>query len=181
MLPSTTPSTDAARPSALQHTHRLEPDDVVVELTTRHLFGLGKVLASVRLVLAEVQLDERGRLVSLEAVLDPASFSSGSRSRDRAVTSARLLDAAQHPHLSFRSRRVVPTAGGGWTVEGTLTARGVDAPVTLEVRPAGPGNGPVRATARVDRFAHGITAGRCLASRHLDVAITVVAESPAQP
>lgn len=134
--------------------------------------------ASVRLVSGQVRLDAAGGLVGVEAELDTASFASGSRSRDAAVISARLLDATQHPRLVFRSTSASPTTDGGWRVDGTLTARGVTSPTTLSVDPYdggddGASGNTVTATARIDRFAHGITAGRGLASRYLDVLITV--------
>ena len=176
------PTQSAARPTLQPLSRALEPDAVVVAVTTRHLFGLQQVRASVRLVSGQVRLDAAGGLVGVEAELDTASFASGSRSRDAAVISARLLDATQHPRLVFRSTSASPTTDGGWRVDGTLTARGVTSPTTLSVGPYdggddggddGASGNTVTATARIDRFAHGITAGRGLASRYLDVLITV--------
>lgn len=171
MTLNTAPS--AANPSNSTTLHVLEPDAVDVALTTRHLFGLQQVVASVRLVTGEVHLDAAGVLVGVEADLDATSFASGSRSRDAAVASSRLLDSGQHPRLVFRSTGASATTDGGWQVEGTLTARGVTSPTTLTIGPHVPGDRVVLASARIDRFAHGITAGRGLASRYLDVAITV--------
>lgn len=172
----TSPAPASASSPSTFSVRALEPDAVAVALTTRHLFGLQQVRASVRLLSGQVRLDAAGGLVGLEAELDATSFASGSRSRDAAVASARLLDAERHPRLTFRSTSTSSTTDGGWRVEGTLTARGVTSPTTLVVRARAEGDRLVLATARVDRFAHGITAGRGLASRHLDVAITVTVE-----
>jgi polyisoprenoid-binding protein YceI len=158
---------------AQDHIRRLDPDDVVVAVTTRHLFGLGRVTASVRLASGLVWLDGAGELVGVEAELDVRSFASGSRARDRAVASPRLLDAAQHPSLAFRSTGTSTAADGRRLVEGTLTVKGVSASTVLVVQPPAAADDHVRATARIDRYAHGITAGRGLAGRHLDVEITV--------
>lgn len=158
----------------------LAPDDVVVAVTTRHLFGLGRVRASVRLVQGSVRLDDDGALLRVEAQLDAASFDSGSRSRDRAVLSSRMLDVGHHSLLSFVSSSTTRQGEGSWRVQGTVTARGVSAPTTLLVHRSAV-DGAVSATARVDRYAHGVTAGRGLASRFLELAITVSTPAVARP
>ena len=44
------------------------------------------------------------------------------------------LDAARHPSMTYRSRRIVPTGERTFRIEGDLTLRGVTRPVTLEAR-----------------------------------------------
>lgn len=44
------------------------------------------------------------------------------------------LDAARHPTMTYRSKRVVPTGERRFRIEGELTLRGVTRPVTLEAR-----------------------------------------------
>jgi polyisoprenoid-binding protein YceI len=63
-------------------------------------------------------------------------------------------------------------------LSGELTVRDVSRPVTLAVGPAEPdGNGfRVRATARIERYAFGLTAAKGMAARFLDIDVTAVAE-----
>lgn len=51
-------------------------------------------------------------------------------------------------------------------------------PVTLVIEPAeAHGNGfRARATARIDRYACGVTAAKGMAGRHLDIELTAIAE-----
>ena len=58
--------------------------------------------------------------------------------REIRKTALRLLEAAQHPTATFASTSI-KRAGAGGTVEGSLTVRGVSAPVTIEVSHSGAG------------------------------------------
>lgn len=44
------------------------------------------------------------------------------------------LDAARHPTMTYRSRRIVPTGERTFRIEGDLTLRGITRPVTLQAR-----------------------------------------------
>ena len=148
--------------------YHLVPPATTVRFTTRHLFGMAAVTGSVRVL--EGSATTAGEdLVSIAAVLDAASFESSSRARDKVVTSATLLDVATHPHLTYRSTEVERRAGG-WLVHGQLTVKGVTAAVDLLVdRPQTTGDGPVHATARVNRFDHGITLPTAFLARYLEI------------
>ena len=164
-------------PPVLVETHRLRPQDTTVRLTMRHLFGLQRVTGTVQLLDGRLRLGPAGELEGVEADLDVASFESGSRARDRVVLSAKFLDVERHERLTFRSSDVTATGDGLWLVRGRLTARGQGAPVELTVRPDGRSESlDASVTGRVDRYAHGITAARGLASRFLQLSITTVAE-----
>jgi hypothetical protein len=61
---------------------------------------------------------------------------------------------------------------------GTLTAHGVPAAIDLtldELRHSDAGELILRASAKVDRYAHQLTAGRGLAARWLTIEITAIA------
>jgi hypothetical protein len=64
----------------------------------------------------------------------------------------------------------------GLVVSGTLTAHGTAAPVTLTVTAVSsePGTLRCRATTRIDRYAFGVTTGRGVISRYLDVELDTV-------
>jgi polyisoprenoid-binding protein YceI len=88
------------------------------------------------------------------------------------VLSARFLDAARFPVISFRDGLV---AADGKTVRGTLTVRDVSRPVSLsigQVTTDGP-SFTASAAVRIDRTEFGVTAMRGLAGRYLDLTVEV--------
>ena len=98
-----------------------------------------------------------------------SSLDTGNPRRDDHVRSRDFLDEANHPHLVFRSTSL-ERKGESWALHGTLTARGQDASLVLhvvEVRQDESGALVLRATATVDRFAHGVVAMKAMAGRRL--------------
>ena len=86
------------------------------------------------------------------------------------MRSARLLDVARHPVVTFTSERV-----DGQELTGTLTVRDVTRPVSLSIEQSAvsPRSFTVRATTRIDRTEFGVTAYRGLAGRYLDLSVEV--------
>ena len=165
--------------SITTRTHQRYPltaTNTVVTFATRHLFGLGTVTGSMAVIAGLVTVDDVDDiLIGIEADLDAAGFTTGSKARDAAVTSRRFLDAAAHPVVRFRSHRV-ERDGHDRLVHGELSVRGIVAPVDLRLSGVESGTTlTIRGVARVDRYAHGMTAGRGLAARHLDIGITTTA------
>ena len=105
--------------------------------------------------------------------IDAASFSSGDARRDDHVRAPKFLDTARHPDIVVELSSAAQE-DGGWSATGTLTAHGVIRPlrVTAEQVTADGPDLVVRATARVDRCAHGLTAAKGLAGRWMTLAIT---------
>jgi hypothetical protein len=64
--------------------------------------------------------------------------------------------------------------GAAWRLRGQITAGGTSAPAELTITDAAASGDllQIRATTRVDRYAHGLTKARGLAGRHLDMEIT---------
>jgi polyisoprenoid-binding protein YceI len=94
----------------------------------------------------------------------------GTYTLDPSQSTMMLLDADNHPDISFRSTELIHH-DQGWTLRGRLTVRGENAPVDFAItqsRISGRGVS-IPATARVDRYAHGITKGKGMAARHLDI------------
>jgi polyisoprenoid-binding protein YceI len=162
-----TPSTPSAGPVHFP----LSPEDTRVSFTTRHLFGLGTVTGTVKLIGGRVTLDG-DHFVGLEADLDMTSFSSARRKRDEVVASPRFLDSGAHPVAHYRATVSEPTSDG-LVVRGALTVKGKTSPVDLRVDMLdfAPG-ATAHAKATVDRFAFGITVPTALASRNLQVSVS---------
>jgi polyisoprenoid-binding protein YceI len=137
---------------------------------TRHMFGLGKVTGAFTLTDGELVISEPATSSTVTARAAANSFDTSNSQRDKQVKSKTFLDAANHPHLSFRSTEVI-RHDRGWTVRGRLTVRANSAPVDFLIAESKV-NGPevsIRATARVDRYAHRITKLKGMAARYLDI------------
>jgi polyisoprenoid-binding protein YceI len=157
-------------------TYRIDAARSAITFTTRHLFGLGAVRGSFELRDGEIRVTDPLPESSARAVISAASFHTGNASRDSAVWSARLLDTATHPDITFISRRL-EQADGRWVLHGLLSVRGQAHPVDLlleEARTAGR-DLHLQASVRLDRYDFGITKARGLAARHLGGRLDIVA------
>ena len=164
-------------------TYLLDPDRSTVAFTTRHMFGTGTVKGTFAVASGDVVIADPPTGSAVYAEIRAASFDSGSRRRDKDVHSKKFLHVEQYPVITFRTTEVRREPGGTWTLLGTLTARGVGAPVELTVTSATAAGGALSITAAgtVDRYAHGITGFKGVAARHLRIEITANATRVTQP
>jgi polyisoprenoid-binding protein YceI len=101
--------------------------------------------------------------VTVSGLVEVASVDTGIAKRDEHLLSADFFDAANHPHITFGSRRVI-AAGDRYDIPGTLTIKGVSQDVSLIGRrlPPAPGDGSetirIAAEATINRHAFGIKA-----------------------
>jgi polyisoprenoid-binding protein YceI len=150
--------------------YEIDTSSSTVRFRTRDLFGLGPVRGSFAIRSGMVDVAEPLAGSRVHAEIDAASFRTRNPARDAAVRSARLLDVAHHPVMTFASERT-----DGSTLTGTLTVRGVARPVTLSIDSSAvaPGSFTARASTRIDRTEFGVTALRGLAGRYLNVTLEV--------
>jgi polyisoprenoid-binding protein YceI len=143
-----------------------------VTFRTRHMFGLGPVRGTFAIRSGSADVAEPLADSAIHAEIDTASFRTGNRQRDRSVLSARFLDAARFPVISFRNGLV---SADGRTVRGTLTVREVSRPVSLSIGQVtiAEQSFTASATFRVDRTDFGMTAMPGLAGRYLDLTVEV--------
>ena len=149
--------------------YEIDTSRSAVTFRTRHMFGLAPVRGTFAIRAGTVAIAEP-LAGSRVAEIETASFDTGNAQRDASVRSARLLDAGQHPVITFRSGRL-----DGQALTGTLTVRGLTRPVSLSAgQPAvAPGSFTARATTRIDRTEFGVTAYHGLARRYLDMTVEV--------
>jgi polyisoprenoid-binding protein YceI len=84
-----------------------------------------------------VRLDEQDLTrSSVDVKIDAASIDTQVADRDTHLRSPDFLDAAHHPELTFKSRRI-EKQGEGYRVTGDLSIRGVTREVVLEAEFAG--------------------------------------------
>ena len=153
--------------------YRIDLTRTTVRFHTRHMLGLGRVSGTLRVRKADLTMADSLSSSTLHVVLDAASFNTGNPKRDTAVRSAKYLDVAAFPDIPFDSQEI-RREDGKWVVIGTVTAHGVASPADLSVDEIRDNAGELtmRATTKIDRYAHHVTAGKGLAARWLTVEIT---------
>ena len=149
-----------------------------IAFRSRHLFGVAPVRGTMAIRQGVVEVADPITDSSVQVEIDTTSFDTGSRHRDGDVRSARFLDAARYPSMTFTSERL-DRSEGRWTLAGTLTVRDVARPVSLTVEQSTvqhgtPNSFVVCATTRIDRTDFGLTAYRGMAGRHLDVSLRIL-------
>jgi polyisoprenoid-binding protein YceI len=159
---------------------RYEIDNQASTLTfrSRHLFGLAPVHGTMVISHGVVDVADPITDSSIHVEIDTVSFDTGSGHRDRDVRSARFLDAARYPTMTFTSERL-DHSEGRWTLAGTLRVRDVARPVSLAIKrcivqPGTPNSFVVHGSTRIDRTDFGLTAARGMAGRHLDVSLRIL-------
>jgi polyisoprenoid-binding protein YceI len=155
--------------------YRLHPELSTVAFTARK-FGVFTIRGTVRVESGTFTIAGPLERSTLHAVVAADSFKTPMAKRDEHVKSAKLLDAAAYPRIEFDSTEVVAGPDGTWDVRGLLAVHGQVVPTVLTVTWASTDGAlvPVRATARVDRRAFGVTAMRAAASSVIDIVIEVV-------
>jgi polyisoprenoid-binding protein YceI len=101
--------------------------------------------------------------VTASGSVDVASIDTGISMRDKHLRSAEFFDVANHPQITFASRRII-AEGDRYDIPGTLTIKGVSRDVSLIGRrlPAASGDSSetirIAAEATIDRHSFGIKA-----------------------
>lgn len=159
-------------------TYQVDPHRSTVSYSGRHMFGLGAVHAEFKISSGELRLATPPAASTVVVSIDAASFSSNSAKRDKDVRSATLLDVATFPDITFRAGAAPRAATGGWVLPGTVTAHGSAVPVEVTIDRITPEDAGVRIHARaahLDRYAFGVTKGKGMVGRYLDLDLDVFA------
>ena len=115
---------------------------------------------------------------TVEVTVDASSFRSGKARRDKDVRSRMLLNAATYPEITFVSESLRQD-GVGWMLTGTVTAHGTRVPVKVPIDRVATEGHSIRVHARaehLDRYAFGVTKGKGMAGRFLDLDLDVAAD-----
>jgi polyisoprenoid-binding protein YceI len=108
---------------------------------------------------------------TVTAIVDATSVDTANTRRDNDLRSKKYLDTARHPDIQFTSREVTPNS-----VTGILRVHGTHQRVTLTLAPESTPDGlRFTTSARLDRHAFGVTGGKGLVARHVDVELEIVA------
>jgi len=152
-------------------TYTIDAERSTCRLTATHVFGLKPVDGTMAIRSGTVVVAAEPRRSTVSAEIDAGSWTTDDARRNNDVRGKHFLDAARHPVIGFRSTRVVH-GSDGWQVIGELSIRGGSCEVTLQLTEAGPDR--FTGTTRVDRVAAGVSSGRAIIGRYVDVTVTVV-------
>jgi polyisoprenoid-binding protein YceI len=111
-----------------------EPGHSAAEFRARHMM-VTWVRGSFRDVHGRLDFDPSDpRRLSVEAIIDATTCSTGLAMRDTHLQSADFLNCETYPQIRFKSTGVVVIGQTDYDVTGDLTIRDVTRPVTLAVR-----------------------------------------------
>ena len=161
----------------------IDPTHSTVAFTVQNFFFF-KIRGSLEEIAGTLVLDEedvRGSWV--EANIKAASISTGSKRRDAHLRGADFLEVERYPDILFRSTQVAPgTDRDTLRVTGKLTVKDKTCEVVLAVDAMDRSRSPqgeevvyYTATTEIDRFDFGITHGRLITGRKLQIVINVQA------
>src|SRR5260370_41552571 len=123
----------------------IDPNHSAISFSSRFL-GLSKVRGRFHAFDVSLDVGPSGTEFEVEATIDLASIDTSLPRRDAHLRTADFFHVERHPTMTFRSTRIEPV-GGGYTMSGDLTLKGVTRAVTLEVQSNGlaaPPDGPTR-------------------------------------
>jgi polyisoprenoid-binding protein YceI len=122
-------------------TFDLDPAHTRVGFSARHMM-VSKVRGQFAEFTGSITIADEPLASTAEAVIKTASIDTRSADRDKHLTSADFLDVEHYPEMTFRTTRVTARDGGGFTVLGDLTIKGVTRPVELALEFEGVGTSP---------------------------------------
>lgn len=114
------------------HEYTIDSAHSSAQFSVRHMM-ISNVRGEFRKVTGAIRFDPSNpEASSLEAHIEIESIDTREPARDTHLKSADFFDAANFPHMSFRSTSV-KKAGDGLDVQGELTMRGISREVVLHV------------------------------------------------
>src|SRR5690349_23103348 len=112
----------------------IDSNNTKVNFSIKNFWGLMTVKGSFKAVVGHFNFDPANPSGwSAQAKIETASLDTRNARRDKDLRSARFLDAASYPYLTFRSSKIEPSEAGTFHLHGELTVRNVTRPVVLEV------------------------------------------------
>ena len=133
-------------------TWQIDPAHSSAGFTVRHMM-VSNVSGAFSKLSGTVDFDPQNlSQTRIETVIEAASLDTRNAKRDEHLRSADFFDVANHPTITFRSRRIEAAGEGKLRVVGDLTIRGVTKEVVLDVE------GPTPEVKNRDTFRMGASA-----------------------
>lgn len=113
-------------------TWALDASHTTVAFTVRHM-GISKVRGTFTGVDAQLTVDDSLEVPTLVAHVDMATVDTGNMDRDAHLRSADFFDVESHPTMSFTSTGIRDAGEGTYVLDGVLSVKGRNNPLTLAV------------------------------------------------
>lgn len=143
---------------------QIDPAHTTAEFSVRHM-----MISNVRGRFGTIEGTVTGDLADptqaqVEAKIDVASVDTRNEQRDQHLRSADFFDVENHPHITFKSRRIERAGDNEYKIVGDLTIRGVTREVVLDATFQGQAKSPwgqqvagFSATTKLNRKDFGLT------------------------
>ncbi len=150
-------------------TYQIDPAHSTAGFTVRHMM-VSNVSGEFARLSGTVEYDSASiAQARIDVVIDAASVNTRNEKRDQHLKSEDFFDVANHPTITFRSKRVEKIADGQLRATGDLTIRGVTKEVVLsvegptqEIQAQGAYRMGASATTRINRKDFGVNWNRAL-------------------
>lgn len=168
----------------------IDPTHAVVEFAVKHM-AIATVKGNFKSFSGTAEANEAGMPTSLKMDIDTASIYTNNEQRDGHLQSADFFDAANHPKMTFVSKKISGDRDD-LKIEGDLTIRGSTHPITLKgelsqvvTDPWGNKRTSLAATGKLSREKWGLTWNQALEFGGLmvsdEVKLSVEVEAVAVP
>jgi polyisoprenoid-binding protein YceI len=159
----------AVQPALAQSAWDIDPAHSAAQFQVRHLM-ISNVRGEFGKMSGTVIFDGKDySSIKAEAVIEVASINTREPKRDEHLRSADFFDAAAHPKIAFKSKRVEGVRGNKFSLIGDLTIRGVTKEVALSIEATpvikgvrGESRIGAQATTRLNRQDYGVKWNRAL-------------------
>jgi polyisoprenoid-binding protein YceI len=121
-----------AAPAAFAATYQIDPAHSSANFSVKHMM-VSNVNGHFKTVKGTVDFDEKNpEAAKVDVVIDAASIDTNDPKRDGHLKSADFFDVANHPQITFKSKKVTSNGAGKYAIVGDLTIRGQTKEVTLD-------------------------------------------------
>ncbi len=176
----------AAAAGAQTDTYTFDPAHTSVGFKVRHMM-INDVRGTFDKVDGTIVYDAKNMAnSSVSVTIETASVNTRTENRDNDLRSDHFFDAANHPTITFKSKKIVKK-GEQWVAVGDLTMRGVTKEIELPFTLSGPVNNPwgkaviaVSASTEINRQDYGVSWNKTLDSGGVLVGDTVKIEIEAE-
>lgn len=125
-------------------TYKIDPVHTSITFSVRHL-GINNVKGQFKEFAGEIVMHNEA-IAGASGTLQTKSVDTGIQKRDDHLRTVDFFDAANHPTITFKTKRVQKSAGGQITLVADFTMRGVTKELLLLAKLSGPTKDPWRGT-----------------------------------
>jgi polyisoprenoid-binding protein YceI len=135
--PAPAPQAQAA-PAEGPNTWQIDSSHTTAGFSVKHMM-VTNVHGSFGKVSGTIEYDGKDvSTIAADVTIDAASIDTNNEKRDTHLRSADFFDVANHPTITFRSKRVQKSSDGAFKLVGDLTMRGVTKEIALDVEGPSP-------------------------------------------